>query len=227
MPWSSFLLDFQQATRSTGFKLLAFTLAFIVMLLLTAHGFEHRLAKIDPTSLSRMRSFNLAAEGGFGEIFEAGMLLACCAASADVAWRRRSPVFSVLALILAVTLADGLLALHEQFGFTVGPAIGLHSDTAQLLWFLGLGAILMPAALVSYWHSVPDEKVASLLLLAVFMVLGGFAVGVDALQSSLNVPNLIEDGGELIAIASLCLLMLAVRRALLGRRVNAPNGNQR
>lgn len=212
-----FLADLRRTARSPGFPLLATALLLTTTVLLAAHRFQHRIARIDPTPASEMRWFNLSVEGGLGERFEFCLLLACGVAAADIAWRMRSPIFAVIAFIFLLTLADGSLGLHERFGFAVGPVLGIHSDTGQLLWFFALGAALLPAILIAYRRSSPDERIASLLVLAMILVLGGFAVVVDAFQAIFDIANLIEDGGELVTIAALCFLMLAIRMTLLRR----------
>lgn len=210
-----FLTDLRTTARSPGFPRLATALLLMTALLLAAHRFQHRIARIDPTPASEMRWFSLSSEGSFGERFEFCLLLACGIAAADIAWRMRNRIFAVVAFIFLVTLADDSLGLHERFGFAIGPVLGIHSDTGQLLWFLALGATLLPAILIAYRCSSPDERTASLLVLAMILVLGGFAVVVDAFQAILDIPNLIEDGGELVTIAVLCFLMLATRATLL------------
>lgn len=217
LPAGRFLPDFQRTIKSPGFLLSAMILFLVTSILLAAHRFQHRIAEMNPTLASEKQWFSLSTEGGLGERFELGLLVTCGIAAADIAWRERSRIFAVIALVFLVTLADGSLGLHERFGFAVGPALGIHSDIGQLLWFCALGVVLLPAILITYRYSSPDERVASLLVLAVILVLGGFAVGVDAFQAVLNVPNLIEDGGELVTIAFLCFLMLATRATLLRR----------
>lgn len=194
--------------------LFAAVLAAVTFVLLAAHRFQHRIASYDPTSFSEDRLFNLSVEGGFGERFELVLLLTCTLVAADVAWRRRSRVFAVFAAIFLLALADGSLGLHERFGVAAGLALGIHPDVAQLLWFAVLGAVLLAGIFAAYRRSSSDEQAASLLILATLMMLGGFAVVVDAAQSTLNLPNLVEDGGELATIAALCFLMIAVRRTL-------------
>jgi hypothetical protein len=158
--------------------------------------------------------FALNRERGFAEVYGYLKLLWAAALLVLVAARRRSLLVLTLAGVVVGLLLDDALTLHELLAERLAPALVAGpgemaaSHVGQVLIGVGL-AVASVVALAVVWRSPPPDVRRLVLGCAVAIgLLGVFGVGVDAVHSALE-PTLdrtldvVEDGGELVAITAL------------------------
>jgi hypothetical protein len=131
------------------------------------------------------------------------------------------------ALVFTMILLDDSLQLHEQFGAYVASWSELPSstffyadDVGEMLAFGMMGLTAFSLGAILYWRSGAAGRALSLRYGVIFLVLGGFGVGVDAVHQLVShmaegtafatllsqLFGMVEEGGEMI-VASFAAAM--------------------
>ncbi len=146
------------------------------------------------------------------------------------AWRRwRAPLYLAFSLLFAFALVDDAFSYHENMArhvlkplFDLPRLPGLRlQDTGELLaWALAALVLAVPAAL-ALLRPARNKLAACLLLALPAVLLAGFAVGADMVHGLADgyrakiAAGLIEDGGELCALALAATFSLIALRSPL------------
>ena len=146
------------------------------------------------------------------------------------AWRRwGAPLYLAFSLLFAFALVDDAFSYHENMArhvlkplFDLPRLPGLRlQDTGELLaWALAAFVLAIPAALALLRPAT--NKLAACILLAIpAALLAGFAIGADMVHGLADgyrmkiAAGLIEDGGELCALALAATFSLIALRSPL------------
>ena len=158
----------------------------------------------------------LDVDAGYPEMYQYVKALWVVLCAGALWWRRRQPVFAVIAAAFAFVIADDAGVLHERLGLRlaralgIGDALGLRTqDFGEVLFFALVGAALLGAGWMAYRRSDrPARRVARYAAAAV-VALAVFGVGVDVLHQlapeggRLHVAlGVVEDGGELAVMSA-------------------------
>lgn len=164
----------------------------------------------------------LDRDGSLPEFLEYTLLLASAAALWGCWHRTRAPIYAALCLAFAVALADNAFMLHERIG-RLGPEgkPWIGELVMYTICAIGLGWLILTALNRSALH----DRHRGWLVVGGFVALAGFSVVLDAIAAIVSGNSrlldhglaLVEDGGELIVSALLCVLCLTIRRDLIGR----------
>ncbi|MCL1840302.1 MAG: hypothetical protein FWF75_00920 [Propionibacteriaceae bacterium] len=165
--------------------------------------------------------FDLAIDRSYAEIINGVKMIWSAAMLILLTVRDRAPVFLIGALAFLSMLFDDWFMFHEQFGSAfseANPHMGIFAvHTGELLWIFGIAILFGAFGLLTYVYSPVEARRVCIVLLALFAVLGVFAVGLDAAHHmfldllSFNVPFApVEDGGELLAMTAMTGFLFAV-----------------
>ena len=131
-------------------------------------------------------------------------------------WRLRgSWACLAWAALFAFVLLDDSLRYHETVGawlaatLDLGAVAGLRAvDSGELLAWALAGAVLLPLVAAALLRTGGEERGFALLIGAAFAALVFCGVAVDMLHqfTGWRALTLIEDGGEMLAIAAACIL---------------------
>jgi hypothetical protein len=165
----------------------------------------------------------ITAEGGYPEMFNYLQLAVLGWLMFHVFIRTRQAIYAALGIIFLFALGDDALQLHERVGGYAadidlpGPSFLGPQHFGELLQWLIKGALSIAALIYGLLaSSAEDRKVGAIFIILVLM-LGFFAVFVDAVHAVLLgkflganfVLGIAEDGGEMLTVA------LALSTALL------------
>lgn len=169
--------------------------------------------------------FDLAADRSYGEFANGMKMLWAAAMLILLTVRERAPVFALGALAFIYMITDDWLVFHERFGAAFAhahPGLGLFAPhVGELLWMLGLAILFGTLGLLTYARSPAGARRICIVLLALFVMLAVFAVGLDAVHHMLfdsmpfnvtfNIPfTPVEDGGELLILTTMTAFLFAV-----------------
>lgn len=169
-------------------------------------------------------AWNGDLDGSYPEFLGYLQLIAAIVVLVTLCRHRRTLLYAAWALVLTAVVADDLLRLHERIGATLArgldlPAVGglRAQDLGELgVWAAG-AALLAPLLLVAHLRAPAADRRNSLLLLVLFVLLFGFAAGLDLVHvavlpyvstGTMRVLTLTETAGEL-AVMSLMLVAVA------------------
>lgn len=181
-------------------------------------------------TLYNLKTMLITTDRGLPEWFGYAMTLGLIALLVVLRRKTRQPIYAALAAIYVIVLLDDALQVHEYFGRRfVGwldiprGLIGLRpEDIGEVLTWSILGAAVLPMLWFSLKRSGPRHRVNGLAILVAFAALVFCAVGVDQLYSNFHdvhplsgmLIDLVEDGGELLAITLAFALALGALREL-------------
>lgn len=154
-------------------------------------------------------------DGSLPEVLNYAQAGGCALFLALTGRRCASPVLYAWAGIFAFILIDDAFQYHERFGAGLAQALSLPAmgglravDFGELLAWALAGLILLPLALRAAFRAQGIERGMGLMILLVFVALVFFAVVIDMAHSALGsrIVLLLEDGGEMLCIATACAL---------------------
>lgn len=167
--------------------------------------------------------WNIALDFSLAEILSY-FKWAICAALLFLAWRRSGiATLGAVALIFAVITLDDSLQIHENFGalYAGGAERSTNrQDIGELIAFGLIGGLLSGPLIWSLWRSGMTGLNAIAGILCLIALLAVFGIGVDALHmvlprfpGSVQLLDLVEDGGEMIVGSILVAHVWALRRS--------------
>lgn len=157
--------------------------------------------------------FYLNKDGGYPELFQYIKEYWVAIALFAVSWRTREWIYGAWSLLFTYLLCDDALAIHERVGEAVErhwsyvPAFGLRArDLGELMISVVVGSAFL--VLITYFylrcsHSAKNVSKDLLLLLGLLIFFGVFIdlVHVAVVDLPVRGLNIIEDGGEMIAMS--------------------------
>lgn len=190
------------------------------------------LISIDQDFRGARTSLHVSIDNGIAEHWQyikwAGLALALayCAAS------QRAATYVVWALLFVYLLVDDSQQIHETYGVVIAdtlglrPAFGLRAQDFGELIVTALAAMPLFGAisLVYLFAARTEDRVFTHTMVALFVALAFFGVGIDMLD--IMVPwrwlaltlNIVEDGGEMIVAT---IMVAYVTGALIRARYSA------
>ncbi len=206
-----------------GLALANLTIIFLHILnyALNYFDFEHEYEFL------RQHYFGLSKDRGFAEIFNYLQATVCAALlfGAFVASGQR--VHAAWALVFAFVVMDDAFSIHERIGFYLGTTFVLPTlpglrprDTGELVAWGAAGAFLLPVLVWGFRNSSPEAVGFGGVFALTFALLVFFGVSVDMLHVAFGTAwpgaNLlfmvVEDGGEMLAVALTCAAALLLYR---------------
>lgn len=178
----------------------------------------------------------LTTDGGWGERW-GYMKEAATAVALLIAYRRsKQAIYAAWAAVFVYVLCDDALMIHELGGkaladlFAFTSLFGLRPrDEGELLVSAAAGLLLLGAGWFAFRRSDTAARLHSKVLLWLFAVLVFFGVVVDMAHIILASAgfslrmNVLEDGGELMALS----LLAAYALHLLGKQIPPPSRQRR
>ena len=175
----------------------------------------------------RQHYLNLSRDRGFAEIFNYLQATVCAALlfGAFVASGQR--VHAAWALVFAFVVMDDAFSIHERIGlylrttFVLPTLPGLHpQDTGELVVWGAAGAFLLPVLVWGFRNSSPEAVGFGGVFALTFTLLVFFGVIVDMLHAAFGTAwrgthflfIVVEDGGEMLAVALACAAALLLYR---------------
>jgi len=190
-------------------------------------------------------TFSLEQERGLAEYFQYAQEFIILAGLVAAGRRRRARVYFAWALLFLFFLLDDSLAIHEHLadwtrdtlhlaGGAPPPAPGAPPDLRQfqgrnygeMLIYAAYAVVLLLPLVVGYMRTRDREaRAASRCLIALLLVFGFFAGGVDALHGVLvfikqsrgelpravtGMTTLLEDGGEMVTMSVIAWFALSL-----------------
>lgn len=205
-----------------------FTLAGIVVILIFAHiFFEYLHVRLETGGFasSMYNLFNLGRDSSLPETFNHGMLFFSALLFLLVSYETRSRMALFLVALFAFAWFDDSAQYHERMGkalaqnLNFSPAFGLRAQDFGELLAWGLAAILL--SLIAIWAyrgrrngdgmllRLISLPVAALLVCAVVFDMVHIMVQTEWADRLITV---LEDGGEMLAVAAIATVALAVAR---------------
>lgn len=186
--------------------------------LLTLLGVDALLVALHLTRWSGANSADwllLQADHGLPEWWQYAQTLAVAVMLALLWTRRQQLLYAAWSGVYLYALLDDALLIHELGGVALADGLGLRAawglrpaDFGELMVCVVAGAGLLGTCMFAQRRSLPAARRHGLVLWALFLLLVLFGVGVDmahvALDTlGLHVPglNVLEDGGELVAMS--------------------------
>ncbi len=170
--------------------------------------------------------FFLSNDEGFGEYLEYSLLSATAVMLLLMAWRDRSPLYFVNALLFAWLAADDALQVHEDLGGWLSPMIGRVVPAGLPIDGQHLGEPVVSLAICAIWltglalglrQARLRPLVYSLILVGCVFAMGFFGVVVDTLDEIghhtalwANIWAFVEDGGEFAMIIASFIVTVAM-----------------
>ena len=173
-----------------------------------------------------MKVISITMDGGVSELFENTKIALAALCYAMIFAYRRRLIFLALAVIFILVFADNTLTIHESLGKQLQVIYGdvrfygMHAkDLGELLVFGVYAALSISLLGLGLVWSDGVYRTYGLVAILSLCILGGFAVGIDFLHAIVGdsnrllngLLNLIEDGGELVAISIICATAFAIR----------------
>jgi hypothetical protein len=170
--------------------------------------------------------FGLSRDLGYSEVFEYIKLYWTAVGAGWLWWRTRQAVYGVGVVLFLFLVVDNGAALHERAGmwlirmvdFGWGAEI-LGSDMGQMVYWVGIGGILLTAGGAAYRRATPTHRRHVQQVAAGMGGLVLFGVIVDAIHKAVEmstdavwadqVLTIVEDGGELVVISWIGAVVLA------------------
>jgi hypothetical protein len=206
-----------------GLALVNLTIIFLHVLnyALNYFDFEHEYEFL------RQHYFNLSKDRGYAEIFNYLQATVCAALlfGAFVASGQR--VHAAWALVFAFVVMDDALSIHERIGRYLGTTFVLPTlpglrpqDTGELVVWGAAGAFLLPVLVWGFRSSSPEAVGFGGVFALAFALLVFFGAGVDMLHVAFETAwpgayllfMVVEDGGEMLAVALACAAALLLYR---------------
>jgi hypothetical protein len=221
LAWRRFkgILEIARSDRSLRLlfvALLAVDLCWIVWFGVTEMFFG---AVID-ASWDELRHLRITDEGGYPELFNYATTAVLVLLLGRLALSTKQWIYVSLTIVFAVVLLDDSVAIHETAGaffvqaFEIEPVLGLRAqDMGEVITWAVFGIFVVPLILVGLVRSSPIQFENGLALLIPFVALLFCAIFVDQLYSNFHalfpgsgtLLDILEDGGEMIAITTGCL----------------------
>ncbi len=211
---------------------LACFLFSVDILLVSIHGAIRYSNYIGSQAISSHISpelWSLSHDWGYPECFNYLKLLFVLSVLMALASRSRQPVHTAWAAVFLFVLVDDACRLHEGIGRWISTVVG-PLDSAWLpaqavgetLFWGAAGVPLLVVLTWAFWRSAPAHRVLAAITGLSFMLLAVFAVIVDlihAVSATAGAPKIldramevVEDGGEMLAVSLTCTLALLMLR---------------
>ena len=168
----------------------------------------------------------ITTDGGVPEWFNYLKTLLVVALLVRLARTTWQPIYASLALVFLVVVLDDAMEIHETVGKSLARALdiprvlGLRGrDVGEVMTWMLLGALVVPLLLLALPRSTRVHRGNGLALLLSFGALVVCGVVVDQLGPLSDVfhgagvlLDVVEDGGEMLAITTACALALGAER---------------
>lgn len=169
--------------------------------------------------------FNLGLDRGYGEIFQYVKEYWLIAVMGLLAFRRRSALYLVWAVLFGYLLLDDSMEIHETAGAHVQDMLPFDlsrggQDLEEMIVSIVAGALFLLAGVAAYRFADKKARTASLYLLLLLGLLAFFGVVTDVLHGILvyGRPTIspvvdplfiaVEDGGEMVVMSCMVLFVL-------------------
>jgi hypothetical protein len=170
-------------------------------------------------------------DGSFIELFGYCKEVLIIVLAALAFFYRPNLVYIGYMALFVVALLDDSLSLHETIGHHISPVLGLSQQISEILVFGVMSLVPLAVMLYGYWYSSGLDRRNAEAMLIGFGLLMFCAVAMDFIHSMVmkafgrgdTVFSLLEDGGELLSLTVILLIMVRVTqfvrdRAEPGRR---------
>lgn len=171
--------------------------------------------------------FNLGRDRGYGEIFQYIKEYWIALVMGLLAFRRRSALYLVWAVLFGYLLLDDSMEIHETAGALIQDTLPFGSDLprdgkdlGELVASIVAGVLFLLGGAAAYRFADQKARTASHYLLFLLGLLAFFGVIVDVLHGMLyygpivigSIVNsifvVVEDGGEMVVMSCIVLFTL-------------------
>ena len=183
------------------------------------------------TSLLPDAAFKVQADGGYAEWWQYvkyGLILSMAAAL--LAWKRDA-IYVLWCTLAGYLLFDDAFRFHEQVGARIADILPFESiaglrgqDVGELFVYALVGAVFASGMLLTYVRRNAESGVLLLRTCLFVGALAFFAVGLDManiMTGDVRGAVLLEEGGEMLVISGMLVMVFDLFYVKLGRRRQA------
>jgi len=182
-----------------------------------------------PVAFLRNPRFDLMEPANFAALFKVFMAALMVFFFLHAFALSRQPIYAAGVAVVVAVAAIGGLALHARAGEAIGALLGLVARYPEMGPHLGeamavgvVGSLLFLLLLVCALRSSGWHRGAGIVIVALFVILGFFAGGIDLLHALMFYESVwlvwglqvLEDAGELGSITALCAVAAVSARRL-------------